>query len=1526
MKRKLFAIALIILMLTLILCACGNTGKVSVISINVVDSSMKTQYKLGEALDLSGGQLLLTMSDGSTSYVQIDETMLDKSKFNTKSTASKRTLRITYNNISCSFVYSVTANVLDDTIEEVYLENMPSEFLKGEKPDVENGVLKNGVLCIKLSSNNVQSFNVKEIWIKNFSTAKTGTFSATIEYKSDYGDISIDWKYTVLDLSSVISVTPSEKVAIYQGEDLTTLKAALKNVVFIVLYSDNTQGEYGFSQDTKISGFSSNEIGEKSCTLSFYDKEQRLVKFSYKYDVKKIYPIVNVTFDENYSEGSIVIETTKDGFVIQREAQRKGWEFKGWYLYDGTTLSSQVFDFNQIIEKDITLKARWLRSTYTVYFNNFGAQTGSITYTVDDERKLPDPDNVPGFTFEYYVDSNGNRIDYIPKGSTGNLYLTGIWTEHGFTISYKLNDDDNDIKATHENPETYSSQREYNFLPATRKGYIFKGWTLNNQPITSTLNQKGELTLLANWELEVYTVTMVNGENGRNIKTINYRTTDSDTIIDNYQNDAYIFEGWYLDNEYKTEYFKNASGAYYIPNKSTDSFTLYAKLTECYTIRLITNKSSTDGEQIITLTFVDSDTVIEIPTVTKFGMDFLCWRHQKSMKDFKPIDGKIVLNTSEIKQILVNTNSGHTFTLNALYKAKIHDITYVLYGEVRQSDSYSTDTTKTLITPTREGYTFVSWYSNENYSGSPIYNIEAESMDEDKVFYAKWKAINYTITVHYILDNVTKGNIPATYTAESETFRLEPPSKDRYIFEGWYSDPDYIIPQATTIFKGSFGDLEIYAKWSSETATISFQNMENASYSGDIKYAISGGLVILENAERAGYTFAGFYKNEYFTAKIVSFEGYDYPNGITIYAKWDIINYSIDYVMNDSKSFPATNDNVTSYNVTSYPALIAPSRKGYTFVGWYSAQEVNNVFDDRYKISSLNGYSENITLYASWKMTEFNISYIGLNTYGIDETDLAHTYTIEGYTLPALQVDYYIFKGWYEYDTEDKINSLGKDTMLKDIRLEPKLSAIEYQLKYSVNGHSGNAASLYTIEDFIDGVYTLPSLDKLTELNILDKNWYKGMQLVNWKSGSNIISITLDNTNKTKSTTTNVIAELQWITHSITYVLSGGTLKDNKPASFTLENPLVLQDATLEEKAFKGWADEDGNLLGVHSNGFTTITDIPDKDLILTAVFVDIYSITYENDDNMLLSKKIDSFSEAESQNLGSPTKTNSIFCGWWYKEGMITVTNTSELKGHATLIPMFYDNTATSGLTFKLNTTNNTASITGITTSKTTIILPSYVSDYPIISIESNAFANTSFTTIELSDNLQTIYSYAFSHSKLTNILIPSNVTLIQSYAFNECSNLVTLEIQGETVVESEAFKNNIRLSNITLAYIANVKENAFNGASGITRLTCDSSKSIINIFSKEKANSDLYYNASGYYIPSTLTEITIIGAVNNALTALKFTKLTLPSTTPVELTESVIELIIANNAEVYLPSDLLDNYINNDDYAQIASCFRTI
>lgn len=70
----------------------------------------------------------------------------------------------------------------------------------------------------------------------------------------------------------------------------------------------------------------------------------------------------------------------------------------------------------------------------------------------------------------------------------------------------------------------------------------------------------------------------------------------------------------------------------------------------------------------------------------------------------------------------------------------------------------------------------------------------------------------YVFTITYNLDGGIANN-PVSYTVEDETILLEEASKEDYVFEGWFTDPDF-MNEIKEIPSGSTSDIELYAKFS----------------------------------------------------------------------------------------------------------------------------------------------------------------------------------------------------------------------------------------------------------------------------------------------------------------------------------------------------------------------------------------------------------------------------------------------------------------------------------------------------------------------------------------------------------------------------------------------------------------------------------------------------------------------------------------------------------------------------------------
>ena len=174
--------------------------------------------------------------------------------------------------------------------------------------------------------------------------------------------------------------------------------------------------------------------------------------------------------------------------------------------------------------------------------------------------------------------------------------------------------------------------------------------------------------------------------------------------------------------------------------------------------------------------------------------------------------------------------TGYTILTNKTLTARCLPNSYVLTvdpngGKWNNTISASTvprnyGTEYEVANPTRKGYTFTGWTK----SGAGSWNSETNKYTFGPgagTLTANWTPIKYNIK--YELDGgVLSITNPTEYTVETETFTLNNPTKEGYIFKGWSTSLTSISSyNATmTVEKGSTGDKEFRAVWQENTNTL----------------------------------------------------------------------------------------------------------------------------------------------------------------------------------------------------------------------------------------------------------------------------------------------------------------------------------------------------------------------------------------------------------------------------------------------------------------------------------------------------------------------------------------------------------------------------------------------------------------------------------------------------------------------------------------------------------------------------------
>ena len=166
-------------------------------------------------------------------------------------------------------------------------------------------------------------------------------------------------------------------------------------------------------------------------------------------------------------------------------------------------------------------------------------------------------------------------------------------------------------------------------------------------------------------------------------------------------------------------------------------------------------------------------------------------------------------------------------TLYAVWtEAPTFTVTYDTRG-FGVSVDYVQEGEKTTLpeTPKADGYKFVGWLTDSTFAEGSEFDPETPIV-ENVVAYAKWNIVEYEI-VYIMGKGANNEENPVSYTVETPTIKLQPPTKKGYHFDGWYYDADF-VNTATQITEGSTGKVKLYAKWEIKTFTVTYMAGEFA--------------------------------------------------------------------------------------------------------------------------------------------------------------------------------------------------------------------------------------------------------------------------------------------------------------------------------------------------------------------------------------------------------------------------------------------------------------------------------------------------------------------------------------------------------------------------------------------------------------------------------------------------------------------------------------------------------------------------
>ena len=456
------------------------------------------------------------------------------------------------------------------------------------------------------------------------------------------------------------------------------------------------------------------------------------------------------------------------------------------------------------------------------------------------------------------------------------------------------------------------------------------------------------------------------------------------------------------------------------------------------------------------------------------------------------------------------------------------------------------------------------------------------------------------------------------------------PTKDKYLFRGWYEDNTHSVPfdfNNTPITS----DMTLYAKWEAAnsineirlagdfqygtvpvgtlpsfnpaTTTEGIRMGTNAGWSYFINetsvwsgFGLETPTAVNDGKTKYGYRFQVKTNDGYQLASDlkVIYNDEDVTSTVEVtrwpwgaYVTVDLgkaigtpVVYTITFNSNDGTSVESQNVNAGEKLKEPTPA---PTREGFTFDGWYEDSTFSKKFDFNTPIT------DNMTLYAKWTENKYTLTFDANGGSGTmtPVTDLTGEYTLPAneFTAPSGKQ----FKGW-SLTTDGAIVTKVDMTENRTVyAIWENIPVVTYTVSFAANGGTGTMADVTGVS----GEYTLPA-NGFTAPD--------GKQFKAWSVGG-VEKVVGDKITVTANTTVTAVWEA--VEYNVT--VTGGTASVGAGTPITKATMgttvTLTAGAAPTGKVFDKWEVVSGGITLADANSATTTFTMPASGVSVKATY-----------------------------------------------------------------------------------------------------------------------------------------------------------------------------------------------------------------------------------------------------------------------------------------------------------------------------------
>ena len=632
------------------------------------------------------------------------------------------------------------------------------------------------------------------------------------------------------------------------------------------------------------------------------------------------------------------------------------------------------------------------------------------------------------------------------KTITANVTVTGIQTKpeaskSNYTAYYYLeNANDNNFTLYSSNIYQKNTDSELTLsniaIDIPNANYIYGTTTPNGEHVSNvTIEEDGTTKVYLYYARERYTLTTLAGENIGEVKSTGLSTGTSSNITS--ENGENVFEQ--SKTKMKTKYKWGETVTIEAVEESVDGYTNKFKKWNITS----TETSGIAGTTGTSTTLTPSD----------LGAPYNPEKPQTT----------VIMPKQNIELTAIAEKTVNTYTV--IFKENTG--TGIMED---QNFVYDVEQKLTSNKFTKTGYTFESWNTNEDGTGTKYTNEQlvknlVPTPNGTLMLYAQWLPNEYTIIFNA---NGGHGAMPVQTLKYDETQAIQENTLTRegYIFAGWNlsadgTDTSYANKeQVLNLTSESGGRIELYAQWSANSYTVEFNanggkgTMTNQVFTYDVAKALRANVYT-----RTGYTFVGWSTDANYVVKsedatssasttgstsssgTTSSTGTTEensqnttgaklykdkeevsnlattPNGtITLYAIWTKNKYTVIYNPNapTETTTGSMENSKYEYNTKARLSENEYQRIGYTFKNWNTKPDgTGTTYNNGQEIENLTQTVNGIVnLYAQWTANIYRINFNSNTGIGTMDTQVC-TYDVStNISANKFKKTGYTFAGW----------------------------------------------------------------------------------------------------------------------------------------------------------------------------------------------------------------------------------------------------------------------------------------------------------------------------------------------------------------------------------------------------------------------------------------------------------------------------------------------------------------------------------